>query len=212
MEEITYINIKPWHYREIKILINKTWQVNKFISNKLLLDCVLDAYVRLCLKDATYGKLAIKNNEIIGIILGQANKQNKIFNPMLQNIKIIENILVAAFAITEQDLNNLQELNKINIAYKELIKDKKKLFDGTVVFLAVSKKARGYGVGKKLVEDLKSYLKEKEVKNIYVYTDTSCNYAFYDSQGFKRIDSTNVSIQTETIKADMQVFMYSYKV
>ncbi len=35
---------------------------------------------------------------------------------------------------------------------------------------------------------LSNYMKSRDVKSLYLYTDTKYNYGFYDSQNFERIN------------------------
>jgi len=63
-----------------------------------------------------------------------------------------------------------------------------------------------------LLSNLCDYLKANSTKNIYLYTDSTCNYGFYDSQGFKRIDEKLITITCENKPISINVFLYGYKV
>lgn len=50
----------------------------------------------------------------------------------------------------------------------------------------MSSKARGNGVGKRLFQDLLAYVRSQDINRFYLFTDTSCNYGFYEHQGLVR--------------------------
>lgn len=81
-------------------------------------------------------------------------------------------------------------------------------FDGELVFLAVSSACRGLGVGKTLVNNLMNYFEIEAVHSIYLYTDTKCNYRFYDSQGFGCLEEKKVNLTLNSKAEDLHIFLY----
>lgn len=47
---------------------------------------------------------------------------------------------------------------------------------------------RGIGIGKQLTQHFLNHMQKTGCKSIYVYTDTGCNYGFYDKIGFEKVD------------------------
>ena len=64
-------------------------------------------------------------------------------------------------------------------------------------------------MGKALVSQLFNYMNKMDVKSLYLYTDTKCNYGFYDSQNFKRLNEKKVSF--DAFNYDLDIFLYGYK-
>ncbi len=73
----------------------------------------------------------------------------------------------------------------------------------------VSKESRGLGVGKALISQTFDYMKDFNVESLYLYTDTRCNYGFYDSQNFKRLNEKKVYF--DSLNDSLDIFLYSYK-
>ena len=73
----------------------------------------------------------------------------------------------------------------------------------------MSKESRGLGVGKTLISHTFDYMKLFDVESLYLYTDTRCNYGFYDSQNFKRVSEKNVYF--DCLNKSLGIFLYSYK-
>lgn len=51
-------------------------------------------------------------------------------------------------------------------------------------------------------------MKSMDVKSLYLFTDTRCNYRFYDSQNFNSIDEKEVYF--DSIGSSLNIFLYSY--
>ena len=85
------------------------------------------------------------------------------------------------------------------------MKEANKDFDGVLTLFVISKECQGLGIGKKLLSYFFEYEKQNDVKNIYVYTDSKCNYKFYDSQGFIKLNKGTFNVKTIKI-----IFIYIY--
>ncbi len=89
-----------------------------------------------------------------------------------------------------------------------MLKGKEKNFQGSIELFIVSQESRGLGVGGELLNSLFHYMKSMRVNSIYVYTDNECNYGFYDSKNFKRINEKEIIF--EQFKDSLTVFLYEY--
>lgn len=104
------------------------------------------------------------------------------------------------------DIHSYKDMTTI---YKQLIADHKHDFDGVLTLFAVSEKSRGLGIGTTLLLGFKEYLNRNKVKQIYLYTDSSCNTGFYDSQGFQQIEKANLNIANNKHLKSLEVYLYS---
>lgn len=208
MKNIVYKNIEKKHYSDMKNLICEAFSFDKLIKDKENLEEFLNMYLQTCIIESSFCKVACNNEEnVIGFIMGKSkNDKSKIGN-YKNNIIFVKSILKLIFT-NKENRKVFKEMSKINTVYKNLIKDRNHFFDGSVNLFVVGSKARGHGVGKKLFKLLSNYLVSNNAKSIYVYTDTSCNYGFYDSQGFKKLDEEEVYF--ESSKTKLYVFIYSY--
>ncbi|CEP82415.1 hypothetical protein QJR30_17275 [Paraclostridium sordellii] len=59
-----------------------------------------------------------------------------------------------------------------------------------------------------MIKHLFDYMKSMDVKSLYLFTDTRCNYRFYDSQNFNSIDEKEVYF--DSIGSSLNIFLYSY--
>lgn len=203
-----YRELSKSDYEQIKKLICDAFGFNDFLKDEKLLDLVLTIYLEGCILDSTYSRVAIKNDKVIGIILGKANEdKNKIrkFHNSLNFLTTGTKLMVCS----KKNKQSLKEFSKIKNTYKEIIDGKEKEFQGCIQLFIVSQESRGLGVGKSLVSQLFNYMRGINVNSLYLYTDTRCNYGFYDSQNFKRINEKNIYF--ESFKINLGVFLYGYK-
>lgn len=207
MDKVMYRNLQKDDYEIIKNLIDEAFGFYEFIDDKRILDLVLTIYLQECIFDSSYSKVAVLNNQVVGIILGKANNdKNKI-----RNFKDYANIISTGaklIFVSNEYKKGLREFKKIQDVYEEIIKGRKQEFQGCIQLFIVSKKCRGLGIGKTLVKNLFNYMKEREVKNLYLYTDTRCNFGFYDSHNFKRLREEKVEFNS--IKESLTVYLYGF--
>ncbi|MEG1001898.1 MAG: GNAT family N-acetyltransferase [Clostridium sp.] len=207
MSEILYRDLVKDDYNSIKNLICEAFGFDDFIKDKKFLDVVLTIYLQDCIIDSSFSKIAEKNNKVVGLILGNAeNDRNRLRKPH-NFLSLAYNGLQLVLS-TKENRTVLKEFSKISKTYKEIIQGKKDSFQGCIQLFIVSKECRGFGVGKTLVSYLSNYMKSMNVASIYLYTDTRCNYGFYDSQNFSRLNEKEIYF--DSVDAKLNVFLYGY--
>ncbi|CEO35932.1 GNAT family N-acetyltransferase [Paraclostridium sordellii] len=207
MKRVIYRNIIDSDYEIIKQLIGDAFGFTEFIKDKELLDIVLSGYLQDCILDSSFSKVAQMDDKVIGFILGNAKKdKNHISN--CGNTLNFNNNEIDLMISNEENKNLLKEFSKFTDTYKELIKKKENTFQSCIQLFVVSRESRGLGVGKNLIKYLFDYMKSMDVKSLYLFTDTRCNYGFYDSQNFNRIDEKEVYF--DSIGSSLNIFLYSY--
>lgn len=210
IKEISYRSIKKQDYNIICDIIDSTFGLNEYISNEKILKCAKKLYIYSCLSEATYTNLIEKNGEIIGIIMGNAKNDYK----KIKHLKFILNYLWYIFKLKLSSLKYKEDIKNYEIIHKtydEFLNKHKEEFDGVLTLFAIKDEFRGFGFGKILLENFLSYLQNQNVNNIYLYTDTTCNYEFYERKGFKRLEEKNLKIKRNNNDFEMSVFLYSYR-
>lgn len=208
MQTVLYRELEKCDYNHVKELICEAFDFDEFISDKKVLDSVLEVYLQECLLDSTFSKVAIKNNNIIGIILGKAKNDKQNISKFHNKINFLCNMIKLAFC-SKENKKLIKEFSKVTDAYKNIMDGKEDSFQGCIQLFIVSKESRGLGIGKKLISDLFQYMSIANVKSLYLYTDTRCNYGFYDSQNFKRINEKEVRF--DSVDINLNVFLYGYE-
>lgn len=109
--------------------------------------------------------------------------------------------------VHREDRKVLKVFSGIDSVDKQLLEGRGRKYDGELCFFAVDSKCRGAGIGKQLFEEVKEYFKAQGVNSFYLYTDSSCNYGFYEHQGMKRCGERLLSVPIG-IDNQMQFFLY----
>ncbi|WP_343083167.1 GNAT family N-acetyltransferase [Blautia producta] len=208
MKKITYREICQADYILIKKLIDEVWNLNQFCDTEQGLEDSLNIYLQSSLLDISYGKAAILDGKVVGILLGKDDSQKILFNRFAVLWRLVKSSVSLLFHSTRQMRQQLKNALKISKAEQEMMGAQKKIFTGHIELLIVGKEARGLGIGKALVDDFISYTIHGNENALYVQTDTLCNYGFYEHQGFEQLDSIEIAINDDD---QITLFLYQYK-
>lgn len=209
MNEVIYRPLRKSDHDEIKEIINSSFGLHKYFNNPKVLKTVLKVYLQSCLAEKTFSTIAEKDNKVIGVIFGNAKSDYKI----LKHIRPIlltrwYSIVLNVKAMIRGE--NISYFKRMLITYSKLLSSSNRTFDGVLTLFAVTKESQGLGVGKKLLYNLRDYLKSTNTHKIYLYTDSSCNVGFYDTQGFCRIGTQEINITSQSKAVEMDVYLYEY--
>ncbi|MFJ8527441.1 GNAT family N-acetyltransferase [Bacillus sp. NPDC094106] len=207
MNTVTYRSLVKEDYEAVKTLIGEAFGFNELITDKKFLDSALNIYLQSCILESSFSKVAEKDNKIIGVILGDSKKDKNRLKKAHNTVSLAYSMLKVLMA-NKENKKFIKEFSKVQDAYKELIKEKKDDFQGCIQLFIVSGESRGLGVGKALMNHLYNYMKSMDVESLYLYTDNRCNYGFYDSQNFKRINEKEICL--DSMKDKLNVFLYCY--
>ena len=210
MCDILYRKIDKKDYLTISDMIDSAFGLSRYISNKKILNQVKKMYLYSCLAEATFTNIAEKDGEIIGIIMGNSKSDYKLSNHLsfiIKNIKIM--LYIKLFGI--KDKKGIEGYRSLNKIYIKFLNKHKNEFNGVLTLFIVKDGYRGLGIGKTLLNSLVAYLKDNKVSNIYLYTDTTCNYMFYENNSFKRLEEENLMLIRDGKEFDMNVFLYGYR-
>jgi len=154
--------------------------------------------------------VAEEGGEPVGLILGRIKTDYR----WLRNIRHVPALLWAVLKfllVFPRGKLLFQQAVREHQAYDQLLHAARGSFDGEVVLFIVSEEMRGRGVGKELITDFLELCRGRGLNRIYLFTDTSCNYGFYDRMGFQRIGEKKIRDETLESGNDFTVFLYEYR-
>lgn len=190
----------------IKHAIDEVWCFSDIIEGEELLNATIGLYLNQILYHATFGRVAVLNGKVVGVIFGIVNGEAAKYRKLLED--------GTAHAITwlgasEQEQKGIYEyFSKQKEVYKQLSNNLLDHYDASLDFLVLTEAAQGLGIGKKLWASLKAYFEEKNAKTVYLYTDTECNFGFYEHQGFTRKREQEVDFDFEGHIFKVTNFLY----
>ncbi|MGE7024400.1 GNAT family N-acetyltransferase [Solibacillus cecembensis] len=207
MNNLTYRELTKKDYERVKELICDAFGFDDFIVDKKFLDSILNIYLHGCILESSFSKVAVKDNKVIGVILG-STKKDKNRLPKSHSVLVTASAFFKIMLTNKENKKTFKEFIKIQEIYKEIIQGKEDSFQGCVQLFIVSEESRGLGVGKALIHNLSNYMQSMEVESMYLYTDTRCNYGFYDSQNFKRLNEKEIDLDSSQEK--FKIFLYGF--
>ena len=209
MENISYRKICKKDYYYIKRMINNQFCLYEYIDDKRILKTFLNVYLYDCLVEKTFSMVAEKDGNVVGVILGNAKTEYRVIKTIINKIKSIYYTIIMIIKIIKYkyDIKQYKGITKI---YKELIEKSNRNFDGILTLFVVDKDYQGYGIGKTLLSYLLNYGREKNIKKMYLYTDSKCNYKFYDKSGFKNIGKSMFEVKNKNNEFELEIFLYEY--
>lgn len=211
METIKYRPIAKSDFASIGKIINQAFGLYRYVTDLKTLECFKLQYVYSCLSEATYICVAEQNGEIVGVIMGNAKSDYKILPHLKYLLHTIQYGIKMKY-YGRKFKAGIDDYKRLHEIYHRFSQKHKGEFDGVLTLFAVNESCRGLGVGTKLFSGLSEYLKGTNTKRIYLYTDTTCNYGFYEHKGFERLEEQSLAMTKDGNPFEMNVFLYGYSV
>lgn len=209
METIFYRPIRKRDHAQVKDIICKAFSLDAYVTNAKLLEAVKTQYLYSCLSEATYTCVAEKDGQTVGVIMGNAKGDHSAIRHLPYLIKDLwYGMKIALYG--RKYRRQAAGYKDIHTIYREFSDKHKGEFDGVLTLFAVDQDRRGLGVGNTLLDHLLGYWERQKVKRIYLYTDTTCTYGFYEHRGFERLESKGLQIERDGKPFQMEVFLYGY--
>ena len=193
-------------FKALESIIRETWHYDDFSSPKTAIK-LAKVFLSSCLTNYTFSRVAVLDGNVVGIILVNDIEKHKCsFSNRLLQIKSI----LSLYSSSEG-----RKVSKIfcnvNGIDKQLLSENNKTYPAELALFAVSSSCRGKGIGKILFQSALEHMKQKNLKEFYLFTDTSCNYGFYEHQGMKRRLEKKHIFNINGQKAVMNFFIYDYQ-
>ncbi len=139
---------------------------------------------------------------VVGFLFGEFYEKK---DPM--DIIQKEEDILNAFA-TGTQLNYILYIRFNGLKMKNYLKEN----DAFINLLAVSSKHQGKKIGRKLITKFIDYCEKNNIKNVFLWTDTSCNYRFYKKVRFEEIETFYNPYFFEDLNKTPNTIIYRYSI
>lgn len=202
-------NIKFREYQKqdasfLEDIIRKTWNYDAFCSPKAARQ-MASLYLASCLAQQTYNQVALVNNTPIGIIMAKDIIRHK-SSLRSSFYQFIEAFPLYLHKEGRKLLKIFAGINEIDL---EMLSEDHENYEGEITFFAINEQCRGMGVGKSLFTNAMEYFKGCNIETYYLYTDSSCNFGFYEHQGMVRRNETSRHLPGNS---EMNFYLYAGKI
>lgn len=187
-------------------VVREAWKYDRFCTPKTA-SKMARVYLNSCLINQTFTQVAVINDTPVGIIMGKNIQKHKC--PLTLRIKWMASIISLYISKEGREISKIFEC--VQGIDKELLSRCGKEYKGELAFFAISEQCRGKGLGRKLFETAVDYMRSQNIPEFYLFTDTSCNYPFYEHIGLMRRIEKKQVINVKGEKGDMTFFIYDYQ-
>ncbi len=187
--DIIYRKFKKDDLKYIEKLIYDEWFKNYKFSERIK-KLYTKGYINLYLNKTNYIEVAELDNQLVGFLFGRIKKTS-----FLKTLKYKINLLIIFFKLLFSKAGRRGiKINKItNKSNNQLKKDSKMKLESELCLFIVNKDIRGNKIGVTLLNNFIEVLKENNIKNNYLFTDTYCDYNYYERLGYNKISKIDVS-------------------
>lgn len=206
-EQIILREYQETDRQALEDIIRETWKYGRFCCAKVAKK-MAKVYLNSCLIEQTFTRVAVINHIPVGIIMGKNIQKHKC--PLKLRIKWLKSIV--SLFVSKEGRKISKIFGSVKGIDEELLADCDKKYKGEVVFFAISEKCRGKGLGRRLFQTVTDYMKSQHISEFYLFTDTSCNYPFYEHLGLIRRCEKKQVIDVNDEKEEMTFFIYEYKI
>lgn len=203
--QIQFREYRKQDYRDLVEIIRKTWHYDEFCSSKTA-DKLANVFLSSCLTNYTYSRVVLADGKAAGIIL--VNNIAKHTCSVMDRLRQLK-ALVALYGCKE-GRQAARIFGSVHGIDQRLLEKNHKHYPAELALFALSDTYRGKGIGKQLFQAALDYMKQEGLDSFYLFTDTSCNYGFYEHQGMKRCCEHEHSFQIQGQEAKMRFFIYEY--
>lgn len=165
---------------KLESLICEEWNYEKYCCPQVAAKFAR-VYLNSCLAEQTYTQVAIIDNVPVGIVMVKNLKVHKC--PLAIRLQLLLSTISLYLSKEGRKIAKIYECE--DVADKELLMQCKKEYQGELSYFIVSPKYRGKRIGKLLFQKAIDYIYSQKISEFFLFTDTNCNYSFYEHLGMK---------------------------
>lgn len=203
--EITLREYQKEDFEALQKIIRKTWHYDD-LSSPETAQKLARVFLSSCLTNYTFSRVALDHGVPVGIILVNHKAKHKCpLGLKVQQVKAITSLF-----LSKEGRKVSEIFESVSGIDKELLKECKTQYPAELSLFAVDESCRGKGIGKLLFQSALAYGKEEKLDKFYLFTDTSCNFGFYEHQGMVRRKEKEHRFNINGQFAKMNFFLYDY--
>ena len=207
MSEIEYREVKIEDADELAEMLGDFWHQDKpeEVRHEYAL---IDLAHYLC--RVTFAEVAVMDGKLVGIMAVSAEGQDSKFaEPWGKLLDEYKNKLAELDEKGSEFMQNYYVAeSKVN---RKMVADAWDGEENEFVFLIVSAETRGKGVGSTMWQRASDYFASVGVKKAFLYTDSTCDWQYYEHRGMKRLAETTFDQHKESLLPE-RMFLYEYEV
>ncbi|WP_182201330.1 GNAT family N-acetyltransferase [Paraliobacillus salinarum] len=188
-------------YPALEEIILKTWKYDRMGSLETAKK-IAKVYLASCLINQTFTCVAVSDGKPVGVVMGKNKQTHR--KPL--RFRIRQFFAIVQIGLSKEGRKLAKIFSRVSDINENLLKNVNTSFDGELAFFVLSENVRGKGIGKQLYQRFLDYMASENLNTFFLFTDTSCNYKFYEYQGLQQL--TNQSLYIQQKQENMEFFIY----
>ncbi len=205
-EAITYRTLRREDYPAITQMLCDAWHTNPTMDHDLEMK-LAEIDLEHCLGRATAAQVAVSAGDVVGVVLGRIDShetRNGLNSHHVRNMRLLTSLLASSRG--RKALLDMKHYEDTNLKMIAEAKKDGHAYQGELVLLLVRPDMRGNGVGAHLFEWMTDRFRQAGVERYFLFTDSACDYSFYDKAGLtRRAESIVLDNEPHTPKEDAEV-------
>ncbi|MFD0616483.1 GNAT family N-acetyltransferase [Paenibacillus sp. GCM10027629] len=201
---IEYRSMREQDVPSLMGLCSTVWEFERDCSDDKILQHIEEVFLYLAMASGSFSTVAVRNGEPVGVIIGRHKSKYQLYSNLKYGKMLIPPAL--KLLLSSEGRAFIRSILAADRLQQRMLKNaRSNNYDGELVLLVTHPDVQGRGVGKQLLHSFISYMKKNRASNFYLFTNTKCNYPFYDRQGFHCVEKQHVEIQPGIAQTN---FMY----
>lgn len=202
-EQIMIREFKENDSKTLEKIIREAWKYDELAGPETA-SMLARVYLYSCLANQTFVRVAETEGIPVGVIMGKNIRKHKC--PLKYRVKQVLSVILLFLSREGRQIAGI--FRSVNGIDQKLLENCKKDYEGEIAFFAVDSKFRGRGIGKRLFQSVTSYMRQERIHSLYLFTDTSCNYGFYEHEGMNKSQEYAQTFHIHNQQANMKFFLY----
>ncbi len=191
----------------LRNIIRKTWHYDEFCKGQAA-NQLAEVFLTSVEADSDHTIVIERDNKPVGVIMIMDERIK--YRPFIRRWNQIK--VIVSLPLSKDGRQASKLFGSVNSTDVILRKKVAKDFDAQIRFFALDVSVRGLGLGKKLFESALDAMKQMNIESFYLYTDTSCNYHFYQKRGMHQVACEHQKMTVNNQSSFMSFFLYEGKV
>jgi predicted GNAT family N-acyltransferase len=185
--KLEFVEYNSIYLKSCAKLVSETWKLDDELVNASQARHLYYYYIRHCASSSIYTDLLVdqETGRVFGILF--ASDENHLTSKSsikkFKNLSILfKHIILGHLGKRSIALKCIRDMLAIDKSVEKYCEN----FDSELNLFILSKEFQGQGYGRILMNRFIQFCKnEQQIKNIFLWTDISCNRGFYQHYGFR---------------------------
>lgn len=191
-------------------MVLKTWRYEEWVPEKAV-KAMGEFFLANILSESSRIWIAEAGGIPVGIAAVKNNRR-KTFKPVYRFRRLLAG---ARILLGGQGRSEFLQFVKTEELDRELLAASGVEFDAELTFLVVDSAYKGWGIGGRLYRMFTDYMREERLNSFYLFTDSSCDFTFYEHKGLKRLAAKTFywkeNVEGEAVEIPEEYYLYGMK-